>query len=75
MRLSPSALIHPAGSVAPAPPDRIGEEVRNGKFAFTVTKTATSPVAGGHTAQRTYLIVAMTVRNTSTEPWSFFANA
>ncbi len=61
--------------MAPAPLGRIGEEVRDGKFAFTVTKTATSPAAGGHTAQGTYLTVAMTVRNTSTEPWSFFANA
>jgi hypothetical protein len=39
----------PASPVAPAPLGRIGEEVRDGKFAFTVTKTATSPVAGGHT--------------------------
>jgi Domain of unknown function (DUF4352) len=61
--------------VAPGPLGRIGEEVRDGKFAFTVTKTATSPFVGGHTAQGTYLVVFMTVWNTSTEPWSFFANA
>jgi Domain of unknown function (DUF4352)/Protein of unknown function (DUF2510) len=60
---------------APAPPGRIGHEVRDGKFAFTVTKVTTSPDAGGHTAQGTYVIVSMTVRNTSTEPWSFFATA
>jgi hypothetical protein len=67
---SPSRASLPIRTSPPAA--AIGQEVRDGKFAFTVTGVRTSPAMGTRVAQGVYVLVSMTVRNTGSEPWSFF---
>lgn len=50
----------------------VGQEVRDGKFAFTVTGVRTSPDTGTSKARGEFIIVTMTVKNTGNEPQSFF---
>lgn len=59
-----------------AAPARIGQEVRDGKFAFTVTKveTGVNQVGSGFTrktAQGQYVLVHVTVQNIGTEAQLF----
>ena len=59
-----------------APPPGIGQEARDGKFAFTVTGVETLKTMSDEfetkTAQGVYAVVSMTVRNTGNQPQSFF---
>lgn len=50
----------------------MGQEVRDGKFAFTVTDVSTAKTAGSHTARGEFIVVTMNVKNTGDEPRSFF---
>lgn len=52
----------------------IGQEVRDGKFAFTVTDVQTAQTAGLSRPRGEFIIVTMTVKNTGDEPQSFFPN-
>ncbi|WP_205876349.1 DUF4352 domain-containing protein [Mycobacterium camsae] len=56
------------GATAPG----IGQEVRDGKFAFTVTDVQRGQSAGTATARGEFIIVTMTVKNTGSEPQSYF---
>lgn len=67
----PSSGSHPSES---APANGIGQEVRDGKFAFTVTNVQRAPTAGTATARGEFVIVTMTVKNTGNQPQSFFSN-
>jgi hypothetical protein len=65
---------------APPPMPGIGQEARDGKFAFTVTGVATSKTAGNPcnqfeqtTAQGVYVIVSMTGQNIGNRSRPFFA--
>jgi hypothetical protein len=67
-------------SSAPPPMAGMNQEVRDGKFAFTVTGVETANTTGDPsnsfmqaTAQGTYVIVSMTVHNIGNESQSFFA--
>jgi hypothetical protein len=61
------------GSAPDATMPGIGQEARDGKFAFTVTNIATAPAAGTEQARGEFVIVTMTVKNTGDEPRSYFA--
>lgn len=50
----------------------VGQEVRDGKFAFTVTNVRTAPDAGTSKARGEFVIVTMTVTNIGNQPQSFF---
>jgi hypothetical protein len=50
----------------------IGQEVRDGKFAFTVTDASSENVSGLPSARGQWVVVKMNVKNTGTEPQSFF---
>jgi Domain of unknown function (DUF4352) len=52
-----------------APPTGMGQEVRDGKFGFTVTQVNNSPTFGDTRAQGVYVIVSMTVKKVGTERW------
>ncbi|HEX2211934.1 MAG TPA: DUF4352 domain-containing protein [Mycobacterium sp.] len=65
---------------APAPPARIGKEVRDGAFAFVVTKVSRSRVAGNprnkvmhQKAEGEYLNVHLRVTNRSDRPETYLA--
>lgn len=64
----------PPSTVA-APPPGIGQEVRDGKFAFTVISVGRAQTVSDEfetrTAQGVYVKVVVTIRNTSNKPWSF----
>lgn len=66
------------GSSGGAPPSRadttpgVGQEVRDGKFAFTVTNVRTSTREGTSKPRGEFVIITMTVRNIGNEPQSFF---
>jgi hypothetical protein len=69
-----------ATKAAPPPMAGIGQEARDGKFAFTVTRLDTAKTTGDpsnpyeqSTAQGVYVIVSMTVRNVGNQSQSFFA--
>jgi len=53
------------------PPTGMGQEVRDGKFGFTVTQVNNSPTFGDTRAQGVYVIVLMTVKNVGTEGRDF----
>jgi Domain of unknown function (DUF4352)/Protein of unknown function (DUF2510) len=90
-RQSPASTPRPAASatapavVTPAAPTptvlpRIGEEVRDGKFAFVVTSVDSSKVGGDttnsfmqETAQGMYVNVHLRVTNIGDRPQTFFA--
>jgi hypothetical protein len=68
------SVANPSTSAAPAAPvSGIGQEVRDGKFAFVVNGVQRSPTAGDETARGEFVIVTMTVKNTGDQPQSFFA--
>jgi Domain of unknown function (DUF4352) len=52
-------------------PDRIGDEVLDGTFAFVVTQVDTSPTFGHTRAEGVYVIVSMAVRNVGTQTQTF----
>jgi hypothetical protein len=56
---------------APAAP--MGQEVRDGTFAFTVTGVEKSPTVGDHTARGEYVVVSMTVTNIKRSEHGFSA--
>lgn len=67
--------------LAPAPPARVGKEVRDGAFAFVVTKVSRSRVAGDprnkvmqEKAEGEYLNVHLRVTNRSDEPQTYLAS-
>jgi Domain of unknown function (DUF4352) len=70
------------GPAAAAPQSAgVGQEVRDGKFAFTVTSVDTSPVAGDTSnqfervqAQGKFVNVHITVKNTGDRPQTFSAS-
>ncbi|KZS61098.1 hypothetical protein A4G27_16555 [Mycobacterium kansasii] len=52
----------------------IGQEVRDGKFAFTVTGVTRAPSVGTTQARGEFVIVTMTVKNTGAQPQDFFSS-
>ena len=65
----------PGASSAPdASIPAVGQEARDGKFAFTVTNVSTAPTAGTEQARGEFVIVTMTVKNTGDEPRSYFVS-
>ncbi|GJO25565.1 DUF4352 domain-containing protein [Mycobacterium marinum] len=63
-----------AGATSGATMAGIGQEVRDGKFGFTVTNVSIAPTAGSAQARGEFVIVAMTVKNTGDEPRDYFAS-
>lgn len=61
-----------------APQPGIGQEVRDGKFAFNVHGVSTSKTVGAtddlKTAQGTYVVVSMTVTNTGNRSQGYYGN-
>lgn len=52
----------------------IGQEVRDGKFAFTVANVSRSPRVGTTQARGEFVVVKMTVKNTGDQPQDYFAS-
>ena len=52
----------------------IGQEVRDGKFAFTVTNVSRAPTVGATQARGEFVIVAMNVKNTGDQPQDYFSS-
>jgi Domain of unknown function (DUF4352) len=63
-----------AASAPPASMPGIGQEVRDGKFAFTVTGVSRASSAGVTQARGEFVIVAMNVKNTGDQPQDFFSS-
>jgi hypothetical protein len=61
-----------------APQPGIGQEVRDGKFAFVVNGVSSSKTVGPpddlKTAQGTYVVVSMTVTNTGNRSQGYYGN-
>jgi Domain of unknown function (DUF4352) len=56
-----------------SPTVSLSQEVRDGWFAFTVTRVNIStPTVGIHTAQGTFVVVDITVRNIGDEPRTMY---
>lgn len=67
------------GTKIAAPPPGIGQEVRDGKFAFTVagvtnSKTVPDDPSEPKTAQGVYVIVSMTVKNIGDRAQGYYGN-
>jgi hypothetical protein len=61
-------------AVAAAEAAGMNQEVRDGKFAFTVTAVNRTGSLGRYQARGEYVIVNLVVANTGKEPQSFFAS-
>ncbi|AGZ50711.1 DUF4352 domain-containing protein [Mycobacterium kansasii] len=63
-----------AASAPSAAMPGIGQEVRDGKFAFTVTGVTRASSVGTTQARGEFVIVAMTVKNTGDQPQDYFSS-
>ncbi|OBA71511.1 hypothetical protein A5641_02105 [Mycobacterium sp. 1554424.7] len=63
-----------AASAPSAAMPGIGQEVRDGKFAFTVTGVSRASSVGVTQARGEFVIVAMNVKNTGDQPQDFFSS-
>jgi hypothetical protein len=68
-----SSTQHRSGEGSAAMPG-FGQEVRDGKFAFTVTGVSRAPTVGTTQARGEFVIVAMNVKNTGAQPQDYFAS-